>query len=396
MKSEQTHWLLPEGIGETLPPRANALEHLRRRLLDLYRGWGYELIFPPFVEYLESLLSGTGSDLDLETFKLTDQVTGRTLGIRADITPQAARIDAHQLRRECPTRLCYQGTVLHSRSGGLASSRAPLQIGAELYGHPGLEAELEILSLMIRSLQLAGIDEIYLDLGHVGLYRALAAGAGLNERQEHALFDALQRKAVPEISQLVADENIDPAYQAMFVALAGLSGEQALERALAELINADSAVHSALKELQSLAAMLQARHPGLPVHYDLAELRGYHYHTGVVFAAYVPGTGQEVARGGRYDDIGQLFGRARPACGFSADLNVLLQLGGMNGTGQSAVLAPIDDDPGLQQKIDQLRESGRVVIQTLPGQPTDLVEMGCDEVLVSRNGEWLVVAKPSG
>ncbi|MCB1759479.1 MAG: ATP phosphoribosyltransferase regulatory subunit [Gammaproteobacteria bacterium] len=396
MNSEQTHWLLPEGIGETLPPRANALEHLRRQLLDLYRSWGYELIFPPFVEFLDALLTGTGSDLELETFKLTDQATGRTLGIRADITPQAARIDAHQLRRECPTRLCYQGTVLHSRRSVLAGSRAPLQIGAELYGHSGLEAELEILSLMIRTLQLAGIEEIYLDLGHVGLYRALAAGAGLNQQQEHALFDALQRKAVPEIAQLVANKAIDPAYQAMFVALAGLSGERALERAMTELQQADSAVDEALQELRNLATMLRARHPELPVHYDLAELRGYHYHTGVVFAAYVPGTGQEVARGGRYDDIGKLFGRARPACGFSADLNLLLQLGGTAGSERRAILAPVDDDPGLQRKIEQLRESGRVVVQALPDQRSDAVEMGCDEILVSRAGEWLVVARASG
>ena len=388
---EQKHWLLPEGISETLPPQANELEHLRRTLLDLYRSWGYELVFPPFVEYLDSLLTGTGGDLNLQTFKLTDQVTGRTLGIRADITPQVARIDAHQLRRDCPTRLCYQGTVLHSRSDTLASSRSPLQIGAELYGHAGVEAELEIIGLMIESLQRSGIGDIFLDLGHVGIFRGMAGQAGFNQVQEHALFDALQRKAVPEIRKLLTEYGTDKAVAEMLIALAELSGEQVLSRSTQVLAGANQSVHNALDELNRLAALLQIRYPTLAVHYDLAELRGYHYHTGVMFAAYVPGIGQEVARGGRYDDIGQLFGRARPACGFSADLNLLLKLGSRVHPADQSILAPAVDDPLLMLRIQQLREEGRPVIQALPGQSAAAGEMGCSEILEKRGEDWVVV-----
>lgn len=388
---EQKHWLLPEGISETLPPQANELEHLRRTLLDLYRSWGYELVFPPFVEYLDSLLTGTGGDLNLQTFKLTDQVTGRTLGIRADITPQVARIDAHQLRRDCPTRLCYQGTVLHSRSDTLASSRSPLQIGAELYGHAGVEAELEIIGLMIESLQRSGIGDIFLDLGHVGIFRGMAGQAGFNQVQEHALFNALQRKAVPEIRKLLTEYGTDKAVAEMLIALAELSGEQVLSRSTQVLAGANQSVHNALDELNRLAALLQIRYPTLAVHYDLAELRGYHYHTGVMFAAYVPGIGQEVARGGRYDDIGQLFGRARPACGFSADLNMLLKLGSRVHPADQSILAPAVDDPLLMLRIQQLREEGRPVIQALPGQSAAAGEMGCSEILEKRGEDWVVV-----
>ena len=383
--------MLPEGISETLPPQANELEHLRRTLLDLYRSWGYELVFPPFVEYLDSLLTGTGGDLNLQTFKLTDQVTGRTLGIRADITPQVARIDAHQLRRDCPTRLCYQGTVLHSRSDTLASSRSPLQIGAELYGHAGVEAELEIIGLMIESLQRSGIGDIFLDLGHVGIFRGLAGQAGFNQVQEHALFNALQRKAVPEIRKLLTEYGTDKAVAEMLIALAELSGEQVLSRSTQVLAGANQSVHNALDELNRLAALLQIRYPTLAVHYDLAELRGYHYHTGVMFAAYVPGIGQEVARGGRYDDIGQLFGRARPACGFSADLNMLLKLGSRVHPADQSILAPAVDDPLLMLRIQQLREEGRPVIQALPGQSAAAGEMGCSEILEKRGEDWVVV-----
>ena len=393
---EKKHWLLPEGISETLPPQANELERLRRKLLDLYRCWGYELVFPPFIEYLDSLLTGTGGDLDLQTFKLTDQLTGRTLGIRADITPQVARIDAHQLRRDCPTRLCYQGTVLHSRSDALATSRSPLQIGAELYGHGGVEAELEILGLMIESLRCSGIENIYLDLGHVGIFRGLASQAGFNQMQEHALFDALQRKAVPEIRKLLTDYGTGKAAAGMLVALAELSGDEALQRAVERLAGANQPVHQALDELSRLAALLKERYPDLPVHYDLAELRGYHYHTGVMFAAYVPEMGQELARGGRYDDIGKLFGRARPACGFSADLNMLLKLGSRAHQVEKLILAPAVDDPLLRLRIGQLREEGRSVVQALPGQKSDAAEMGCSEVLEKRGEDWVVVADSPG
>ncbi|WP_275098671.1 ATP phosphoribosyltransferase regulatory subunit [Sedimenticola hydrogenitrophicus] len=385
------HWLLPEGIDELLPPRALQLEMLRRDLLDQFNGWGYDLVSPPFIEYLESLLTGTGGDLDLRTFKLTDQITGRTLGIRADITPQAARIDAHQLRREGPTRLCYVGTVLNTRNDGFAGSRSPVQIGAELYGHSGEESDHEILCLMLKTLERAGIDNVYLDLGHVGIFRALAQESGLDKQQELALFDALQRKAVSEIDALLDSYGLGAEAHRRLTSLASLSGDDALERARHSLAGTGAAVQSALAQLERLAALLVEQRPDVPVHFDLAELRGYHYHTGVVFAAFVPGLGQEIARGGRYDDIGQLFGRARPACGFSADLKMLMRLGRAENRKQTTgVFAPAEDDPALRQRVDELRAEGRRVVVALPGQPGDAGTMCCGEALVKQGDNWVV------
>lgn len=385
------HWLLPEGIDELLPPKALQLEMLRRTLLDQFNSWGYDLVSPPFIEYLESLLTGTGGDLDLRTFKLTDQITGRTLGIRADITPQAARIDAHQLRREGPTRLCYVGTVLNTRNDGFAGSRSPVQIGAELYGHAGEESDHEILCLMLKTLERAGIGDVYLDLGHVGIFRALAGESGLDKRQELALFDALQRKAVPEIDALLDSYGLDREAHRRLTSLASLSGDDALARARESLAGAGVAVRSALAQLERLAALLAEQRPDVPVHFDLAELRGYHYHTGVVFAAFVPGLGQEIARGGRYDDIGQLFGRARPACGFSADLKVLMRLGEAENRIEAAgIYAPAEDDPALRQRVDELRAEGRRVIVALPGQTSDAEAMCCGEALVKQGDNWVV------
>ncbi|MCG8426610.1 MAG: ATP phosphoribosyltransferase regulatory subunit [Chromatiales bacterium] len=392
MVKENEHWLLPEGINEVLPPNARVLEKLRRELLDLFDSWGYELVFPPFIEYLESLLTGTGGDLDLQTFKLTDQITGRTLGIRADITPQVARIDAHQLRREVPTRLCYLGTVLSTRGDGFAGSRSPLQIGAELYGHSGVESDLEVLSLMLAMLDCAGIEEIYLDLGHVGIFRGLTRQAGLDKGQEQALFKALQGKAIPEIRELIAGFGLSPDMGEMLCALAELSGDDCLEQARARLAGASDEVKAALDQLESLAEQLKRRKPGLPIHFDLGELRGYHYHTGVVFAAYIPGLGQEIARGGRYDEIGKVFGRARPASGFSADLNQLFRLGRYADAvaPHQSILAPSIEDESLYRTVDALRRDGKRVIFSLPEQSGDAQLMGCSQVLVKQGEAWVV------
>ena len=386
------HWLLPEGINEVLPPNARALETLRRELLDLYHSWGYELVIPPFIEYLESLLTGTGGDLDLQTFKLTDQLTGRTMGIRADITPQVARIDAHQLRREAPTRLCYLGTVLTTRGDGFAGSRSPLQIGAELYGHSGVESELEIICLMLETLKRSGISELYLDLGHVGIFRGLTRQAGLSKTQELALFEALQRKATPEMRDLVKQFELEQDIGEMFVALSELSGDDCIAEAKERLAAASAEVKHSLDELALLAENLGRRKPDVPVHFDLGELRGYHYHTGAVFAAFVPGLGQEVARGGRYDEIGKVFGRARPASGFSADLTQLFRLGQQereSGT-EKSIFATGTDDQMLIQRIEALRAEGRRVIVALPGQQGDAAAMGCDQVLVKQGEDWVV------
>ncbi|MGB5735365.1 MAG: ATP phosphoribosyltransferase regulatory subunit [Thiohalocapsa sp.] len=386
-------WLLPAGIEEVLPPQAAEMERLRRALLDLYAGWGYELVIPPFIDYLESLLTGTGHDLDLRTFKITDQLSGRMLGVRADMTPQVARIDAHQLKCELPTRLCYLGTVLHTRTDGFAGTRSPMQIGAEIYGHDGAESDVEVLRLMVATLATAGIESAYLDLGHVGIYRGLARQAGLDHAQEMGLFDALQRKAVDEISELVDRFDVDRKVGAMLLSLAELNGTDALAQAADALAAAAAPVKTALDRLRQVAEETQRWLPDLPIHFDLAELRGYTYKTGVVFAAFVPGWGLEIARGGRYDDIGRVFGRARPAVGFSSDLKGLIALAGKPGDGADhgradAVLAPWDADPVLQTEVSRLRAAGRRVVQVLPGQSTDPEAMGCSQLLELVDGAW--------
>jgi len=391
--NSNTTWLLPEGIDELLPAQARALEALRRALLDTYATWGYQMVVTPFIEFLDSLLTGTGRDLDLETFKLTDQHSGRQLGVRADITPQAARIDSHRLRHEAPTRLCYIGSVLRTRGDGFSGSRSPLQIGAELYGHAGVASDVEIVCLTMETLRIAGLGNVYLDLGHVGIYRALAQAAGLNAGQEAELFEALQRKAVAEIEELVGRFELTPPMQRMLRALAELNGdEEVLPRARQLLAEAPAAVAEAIDYVEAVAQQLKRRLPGLPVHYDLAELRAYHYQSGVVFAAFVPGEGQEVARGGRYDQIGEVFGRARPATGFSADLKTLMRLGAYAPQGlHGAVLAPYGDDPELLARIETLRAAGTVVIQELPDQPGDSAEMGCAHRLKKQGDQWDVV-----
>lgn len=388
-------WLLPEGIEEVLPEQAKRLEQLRRTLLDTYASWGYELVIPPLIEYLESLLTGTGNDLDLQTFKLTDQLTGRLMGVRADMTPQVARIDAHQLNRETPTRLCYIGTVLHTRTDGFAGSRSPLQVGAELYGHAGIESDVEVITLMLETLAMSGVETPFVDLGHVGIYRELVKQAGLNEEQEATLFDSLQRKANTEIADYLNEWKLDKNIAKAISALTRLNGDESvLAEAKSILSKAGKGVESALTELSNIAALLKQRVPNLKVNFDLAELRGYHYHTGTVFAAYVAGRGQAVAQGGRYDDIGEVFGRARPATGFSTDLKTLLSLSTHKNNQVAAIYAPADNSPELQKAITKLRQQGEQVICALPGQSGSAKEMGCNRQLENdgsgSNSSWQV------
>lgn len=387
-------WRLPDGIDEVLPPEAARLETLRRELLDLYSGWGYELVIPPFIDYLESLLTGTGHDLDLQTFKLTDQVSGRLMGVRADMTPQVARIDAHRLHRDQPTRLCYMGTVLHTRSDGFAGTRAPLQIGAEIFGHDGVESDVEILRLLVATLAAAGVEGAYVDLGHVGIFRALARQAGLERAGEMVLFDALQRKAIPEINDFIDESGIDPDVGDMLLALPELNGADALDRAGSALAAADAPVQAALERLRRVADQAARWMPGLSMHFDLGELRGYTYKTGIVFAAFAPGWGKEVGRGGRYDDIGRVFGRSRPAVGFSTDLKGLLALG--TGPAEDAaaarpVQAPWDSDPELGTLVERLRGEGRRVVYRLPGDFGEQDQAPSD-VLVQEDGQWVLRA----
>jgi len=386
------HWILPQGIEEALPEQAASLECLRRDLLDLYASWGYEMVMPPFIDHIESLLTGTGRDLDLQTFKLVDQLSGRTLGIRADMTPQAARIDAHQLNREVPTRLCYIGTVLHTRSDGFGSSRSPLQVGAELYGHAGVESDVEILDLMLSTFESAGVKDIYLDIGNVDIYKNLAKQAGLAEDDEIRLFELLQQKAVTEIRQLVASLSVDANVAKMIMQLAELNGDLSIiDRAREQLKQAGSEVMSALDYLERVAQAVSRHNKDVKLNIDLAELHGYHYHTGVVFGAFVPQLGQEIARGGRYDDIGKIFGRARPATGFSTDLKLLSALGSRDITMPQKILAPADENEELQAKIDKLRVEGYCVSRMLPGQVDDVAAMGYGQKLEQINGQWQLV-----
>ena len=387
--ANQERWLLPEGIEEILPDEARRLEQLRRRLLDLFGTWGYELVMPPLIEYLDALLTGTGHDLDLQTFKLTDQLTGRLMGVRADMTPQAARIDAHYLKRECPVRLCYVGNVLRTRPDAFAGSRELLQLGAELFGHPGPESDIEIARLMLAALMTAGLHDLHLDLGHVGVFRALASEALLPEALENDLFETLQRKARTQVEALLATSDAPAGTKTMLAALVDLNGgAETLVRARELLKNAPRAVHEALGKLENVANAVA--HLGIPVYFDLAELRGYRYYTGVVFSAFVPGQGQAVAQGGRYDGIGRAFGRARAATGFSTDLRRLLRLAPVEDVGSKGILAPHAGTHGLDEKIATLRAAGECVVTRLPGDPSSARALGCDRVLVEQGGQWMV------
>ena len=390
---QKNSWLLPDGIDAILPEEAKHLENLRSRLLEMFACWGYDLVIPPFIDFLDSLLTGSGHDLDLQTFKLTDQLSGEMLGVRADMTPQVARMDAHNLKHEWPTRLCYVGTILHTRGDPLEKTRSPMQIGAELYGHAGRESDLEVIRLMLETLAITGLLDVHLDLGHVGIYRALSRQAGLTCQQESELFDVLQRKARPELAELMDSYEIDNDVKSMLLKLPELNGDKdTIDKARAMFSKANDGVREALADLEVIAEKLAARFPSLPISFDLAELRGYHYHTGVVFAAFVPSVGREIARGGRYDNIGAVFGRARPATGFSADLKLLSSLSKQSCQVQQRelIFAPYSDDVALHEKVRDLRAQLQGVIQQLPGQTGSAKELGCTSILELENQKWVV------
>jgi ATP phosphoribosyltransferase regulatory subunit len=384
-------WLLPQGIEEVLPEEARKLESLRRHLLDLYQTWGYELVMPPMIEFIESLLGDLGKDLDLKTFKLTDQLTGKTMGVRADMTPQVARIDAHNIGKDVPTRLSYMGTVLHTRSDEFASSRSPVQVGCELYGHAGPESDVEVIRLMVATLQQANVQNITVDLGHVGVFRDLAQQCGLSAAQEKMLFEKLQRKSMPEIKDWVAAQDLAAEQQIMLLALAGLNGDtNTLVKARDVLAAAGTEVLAAIDYVEQVCNLIAQYLPELNVHIDLAELHGYHYKTGVVFAAYVLGTGQEVARGGRYDEIGKAFGRGRPATGFSTDLKALVQIGEVSAPAAKGILAPNEHCAELAAKVAELRAQGEAVVYTLAGAECAAADLGCDRELKRVDQQWSV------
>ena len=365
-------WLLPDGIEELLPAQAGRAESLRRQLLDLYASWGYELVMPPLVEFTESLLVNGNHDLDLQTCKLTDQLSGRLMGVRADITPQTARMDAHCLNRPGATRLCYAGSTLHARPKTALASRSPIQIGCEFYGVAGVEADCEVIALMLETARVAGVQQVTLDLGHVDIFRGLADMAGLNAEQEQVLFDILQRKARTELREFVQASVVDQQAAQLLLALLDWKGSRSvLAQAAVVLASAPARVRAAIAELQTIADCIAQRAPDVALYFDLAELRGYHYHTGVVFALYVAGCGEAIANGGRYDNFGAAFGRARPASGFSADLKHLLDLGSVAASQATAIWAALDGSAEQWQAIAGLRAQGECVVAAGAGELRD-------------------------
>jgi ATP phosphoribosyltransferase regulatory subunit len=380
------NWLLPEYIQDMLPEEAWRIEGMRREVLELLRLSGYQLVAPPLIEYVESLLINNSADMDLRTFKLVDQLSGRMLTLRADITPQVARIDAHLLNRQGVARLCYAGSVVHTQPAGLMRTREPFQIGAELYGHSGSESDFEVQHLMLQALSLLGIEQVHLDLGHVGVFTSLVSAAAINAELEQALFTALQHKDEPTLRRLV--ENLPHEVQSPLLALVKLSGGmEVIARARAILPNRPELI-LALNELEQVANRLQPLAGRIGI--DLAELRGYHYHNGMVFAAYHAGSHDAIALGGRYDDVGKSFGRARPATGFSMDLRQLHNLLVKRAPPKS-VLASHRQDAALDAAISGLRKQGQAVVVDLLGKTEYQAELNCDRELVSRNGKWVVV-----
>ncbi|MGB1403654.1 MAG: ATP phosphoribosyltransferase regulatory subunit [Porticoccaceae bacterium] len=382
-------WLLPDGVDEVLPEQALVVEHLRRQLLDIYHNWGYDLVIPPMVEFTESLLSGSGTDLDLMTFRVTDQLSGRMMGIRADITPQTARMDAHSLRREGPTRLCYAGTVLHTRPRGPLESRTPISVGVELFGEPTLAADIEVIELFLQTMHVSGVTNVHLDLGHVDIFRGLLASADLDGDQETELFELLQRKATSELSAWIAD-NIDDSQLAVWLnALPSLAGSvEVLARAKTALSGAPTAVLQAIDQLESIVAALADSE--VSIYLDLGEIPGYHYHTGVVFAGYVQGYGKALGNGGRYDHVGEAFGRARPATGFACNLKSLVSQGQVSEDPVTGIFAASDNSQAWREQVALLRSQGQRVVQGFVDQKVNFTELNCDRELIEQDGQFVI------
>ena len=392
----KNRWLLPEGISDLLPDAAQDLEGLRRALLDTYRRHGFELVLPPLVEYLDSLLIGSGGDLDLKTFKLVDQLSGQSLGVRADITPQVSRIDAHLLQQRDINRLCYAASVLRTRPSGQEGSREPIQIGAEVYGHAGIEADIEVIDLLLQSLALAELGPVRLDINHLGLASLLLAE--LEGVDEEAVLQLLQARDLPSLRELLAPWSQQPAAAAL-LALPECFGpaESAMARARTVLASWPQATPP-LDALDAVLGSLRlARHAGhVSLAIDLADVQGFRYHTGLGFAAYVEGHARAVGRGGRYDGIGAAFGRGRPATGFSLDLRELVELRRDRHTPPAIIVAPWSDDPALLAFIDTLRAQGETVLQLLPGQDAQrLAGVSADRTIGFIHGQWRLAGKES-
>ncbi len=375
-------WLLPEGIEEVLPDRAIKVERLRRRLLDLYHAWGYDLVIPPLVEFTESLLSGSGADLDLMTCKMVDQLSGRMMGVRADITPQVARMDAHSLRRTGPNRLCYAGQVLYTRPRSQVESRSPIQLGVELFGEQGLEADIEVVLLLLETLKQAGIRDLHLDVGHVGIFRALEHQAQLDAVQGRELFELLQSKDVA-LEGWVQVHVADPGIGKALAALPSLAGStDVLATAREVLGDCPATVTEALEQLSELVEMVQQRTEGVDIYLDLSELRGYHYHTGLVFAAYSGASLAPLGNGGRYDHVGEAFGRPRPATGFGVDLGLLASLVEQEEEITPGIYVAATEREDILAEVERLREQGERVVNGFSDQQPNFQELHCDRELV--------------
>jgi len=378
-------WVLPDHIADVLPSEARHIEELRRDLLDTARGYGYELVMPPLLEHLESLLTGTGEALDLQTFKLVDQLSGRMLGLRADTTQQVARIDAHLLNRRGVTRLCYCGPVLHTRPGRPHATREPLQFGAEIYGHAGIEADVEVLRLALDCLQAARLGNVQLDLGDARIPRAVLAGLEAPEPTLAAVRAALAAKDAGGLAALTA--GFPAPVREGLAALVGLYGDASVLDEAATALRSFPAVQPALDTLRRLAACV----PEGSASFDLADLRGYAYYSGARFAMYVPGASDAIVRGGRYDEVGAVFGRNRPAVGFSLDLRELVGVVQPRSL-RAAIRAPWSDDTALSQAIGALRAGGETVVCAMPGHESEIDEFRCDRELVLRAGSWTVLS----
>lgn len=378
-----TAWVLPDHIADVLPSEARHIEELRRLCLDTARVFGYELVIPPLIEHIESLLSGTGSTLDLQTFKMVDQLSGRTLGLRVDTTPQVARIDAHLLNRAGVTRLCYCGPTLHTRAPGPYATREPLQLGAEIYGHAGLEADLEILQLALQCLHVSDISFFHVDLSDARILPALLRGQGLASSQQEAIAQAISGKDISAMRRIGA--SLPTSLCEALVALVQLyGGLDVLDRA-EEIFKDWPEVLLALSQMRWLATHVH----GHQVSIDLADLRGATYYSGPRFAVFVPEASDALVRGGRYDEVGALFGRKRPAAGFSLDIKALVSLI-QRPVPQAAIRAPWGEDEGLHQTITQLRQQGHTVVCMLPGHDSEVDEFHCDRELVLLKGQWIL------
>lgn len=388
-------WLLPDGVQETLPPDAAAVESLRHEILQVFQRWGYDLVMPAMIEYMDSLLTGTAHSLDTRTFALVDQLSGKQMGVRSDMTPQVARIDAHLLadsaKQHRVARLCYCGHLLHAIGDGITSSRTPLQIGAEIFGSDSISADVEVLSLMVATLHSVGLPEVSIDVGHVGIFRNLVKNTDIDSEHEARLFDMLQRKSIPDLQQYLQALPLTPQRRQQICQLALLNGDvSVINEARARYQDVGDELLASLDTMHKVVESLQGKYPGTLINCDLAELRGYSYHTGLVFAAFLPGQGREIARGGRYNDVGEVFGNARPATGFSADLLNLYQLCNVASGIPTGILAPDQDDAELAGLIGNLRAQGERVVVDLTEAAVGAIDQYCNRHIIQVDGAWTV------